>query len=216
MCHDTNLSKDLSYLNRPLSRTILVDTKASHAKAQPENAIILKPWSGDASDRELLSLIPFLEYVAVMGIDDVRTALKSFEGKHIPTEFAQREARMRAEFVKQMQSAGPTKKKSTIGKLAGSIGGQRQIEGQPNVSEAVADGKTLFDVMREEGMRRYKIMEEEIKKNGEAWLKEEAEMIKRMEAEAMGEMKKGMFSWIPGIGGPAKPPGDSSSSPAKS
>jgi hypothetical protein len=36
-----------------------------------------------------------------------------------------------------------------------------------------------------------------------------------MEAEAMGEMKKGMFSWIPGISDASKPPGDSSSSPAK-
>jgi import inner membrane translocase subunit TIM50 len=151
-----------------------------------------------------------------MGMDDVRTAIQSFDGKHIPTEFADREARMRAEFAKQMQAAGATKKKSTIGKWAGSIGGQRHGEGHPNVSDALAEGKTLFDVMREEGMRRYKIMEEEIKKNGEAWLKEEAEMIKKMEAEAMGEMKKGMFSWVPGVGGATKPPGDSSSKPATS
>jgi mitochondrial import inner membrane translocase subunit TIM50 len=197
-----------------MDKIILLDTKESHAKAHPENAIIVKPWKGDPSDRELISLIPFLEYVAFMGIEDVRGAIKSYDGKHIPTEFAEREARMRAEIAKQVAASGSTKKKSSLGKWASNIGGQRQIEGQPKVTDAIAEGKTIFDVMREEGMRRYKFMEEEIRKNGEAWLKEEAEMIKKMEAEAMGEMKKGMFSWVPGLGQPAKPIGESSSGSA--
>jgi import inner membrane translocase subunit TIM50 len=149
-----------------------------------------------------------------MPIDDIRTALKSFEGKHIPTEFAAREALMRAEL--QKRTAGSGTKKNALGKLAGSIGGQRHIEGVPNLADAMAEGKNFFDVMREHGMRTYRIMEAEIKKNGEMWLKEEAEMIKKMEAESVNEMKKGMFSWIPGVGKKPPPGGDSSGAPTTS
>lgn len=34
--------KDLSYLGRPLDKVILIDTKAAHAKYQPENAYVLQ------------------------------------------------------------------------------------------------------------------------------------------------------------------------------
>ncbi|KAL8719689.1 MAG: hypothetical protein Q9225_003321 [Loekoesia sp. 1 TL-2023] len=64
--------KDLNYLNRPLSKTILLDTQRSHASLQPSNAIILPPWKGSSTDSELVSFIPFLEYIASMGISDVR------------------------------------------------------------------------------------------------------------------------------------------------
>lgn len=70
--------KDLSYLNRPLDKVILIDTKAEHAKNQPENAIILPKWQGDPKDphaKDLVALIPFLEYCATMGIQDIRTVL---------------------------------------------------------------------------------------------------------------------------------------------
>lgn len=142
-----------------------------------------------------------------MGTEDIRSVLASFDGTHIPTEFAEREARMRVELLKHSaaNAAAAGKKKSGLGKLASSFGGSRHQEGVPDVSAAMAEGKTLFDVMREEGMKRYKTMEEEIKKNGETWLKEEAEAMKKMEEEAMKEMKQGMFSWIPGMGGSKGP-----------
>jgi import inner membrane translocase subunit TIM50 len=38
-----------------------------------------------------------------MGVTDTRTVLKSFEGKHVPTEFAQREAIAREQFEKHLQ-----------------------------------------------------------------------------------------------------------------
>ncbi|KAF2458342.1 hypothetical protein BDY21DRAFT_414697 [Lineolata rhizophorae] len=74
--------KDLSYLNRDLSKVILVDTNPSHARNQPENAIILPPWKGDPRDKSLVALIPFLEYAATMGVSDVRKLLASFP--HLP------------------------------------------------------------------------------------------------------------------------------------
>jgi import inner membrane translocase subunit TIM50 len=199
-------TQDLSYLNRPVGKTILLDTKAGHAKAQPDNAIILKPWSGDPDDRELLKLIPFLEYVAVMGIEDVRKAIKSFEGADVATEFAAREARMRAKYAEELAASkssrhgGGSKLKSLADRVVrGGAGGAGQE--QMSLVEAMAEGKTVFDVMRDEGMKRYKLMEKEIKENGDKWLKEEAELIKRMEEEQMKNMKTNPLSMF-GFGGP--------------
>ncbi len=73
--------KDLSYLNRPLDRVIIVrtqifshyvsyvdasvcvqlDTHPEHVATNPENAIILKPWKGEPGDKGLIEFIPFLE-----------------------------------------------------------------------------------------------------------------------------------------------------------
>ncbi|PHH75714.1 hypothetical protein CDD80_2171 [Ophiocordyceps camponoti-rufipedis] len=96
--------KDLSFLNRDLSKVIIIDTNAAYVRKQPENAILLDPWKGDVKDKELVSLIPFLEYIYTMQHSDVRKVLKSFEGKHIPTEFARREAIARQEFHKQLEA----------------------------------------------------------------------------------------------------------------
>lgn len=187
-----------------MERTILVDTHAEHASAQPENAIILKPWNGDPSDRELLALVPFLEYIAIMGIEDVRGALKSFEGTHIPTEFAQREARMRQQYAAEIAAAKAAKKSgSGFGSFFGGlIKGGQPPDAPVSIIDAMAEGKTMFDVMRDEGMKRYRTMEKEIRENGDKWLHEEAELIKRMEAEQMKNVKSNPLS-IFGIG--AKP-----------
>ena len=186
----------------------MVDSKAAHASAQPENAIILPPWKGDPADRDLVQLVPFLEHMAVMGIEDIRTAIASYSGKHIPTEYAAREARMRAEHQKAFAASNAGKKKragassSLFGSLAGSLGmspgtGMPVEPGAPNIAEALAEGKMLSDIVREDGMRRYRMMEKEIRENGEKWLKEEAEMEKRAQAEQMKDMKSKWF----GLGG---------------
>jgi import inner membrane translocase subunit TIM50 len=52
--------KDLSRLNRDLSKVLVLETDPSRV-SQPENVIQLAPWKGDLSDRELLAYLPFLE-----------------------------------------------------------------------------------------------------------------------------------------------------------
>lgn len=81
--------KDLSILNRPLEQVVLLDPTPEHFSAtQPDNAILAKPWEGDADDTYLLDMIPFLETLAVSGVSDVRQVLKSYAGKDVPTVFA--------------------------------------------------------------------------------------------------------------------------------
>ena len=54
-------AQDLSYLNRDLSKVIILDTHPEHVSAQPENAIILPKWTGQPGDKGLVAMIPFLE-----------------------------------------------------------------------------------------------------------------------------------------------------------
>jgi len=207
--------KDLSCLNRDLSKTIIIDTDPSHVKLQPENAIILPKWKGTPGDKNLVALIPFLEYLATMGVPDVRQAIKSFEGKDIPTEFALREARAREAFHRDLEARKAKTGKFNLGKavmgglgLKGNQGGLVVPDGQ-SVAEGFEQGKMLSDLYRERGQRQYEAMEKELRENGEKWLKEMAEEEKRFMDEQMKSMKTGMFGFLGGGGGaPQQKPED--------
>lgn len=201
---DGEIVKDLSYLNRDPSKVIVLDTKASHVRKQPENSIILDPWAGEKDDKELVSLIPFLEYIHTMQYDDVRKVLKSFEGKHIPTEFARREAIARKEFNARLAAEkGKHKKPSGMGALGSMLGlgpsnmsMTMQPEGEQNPTEAFAQGKMLQDIARERGQRNYELLEKEIRENGQKWLDEEKAMTEKMQKEAMDNMYGSLGGWF--------------------
>lgn len=203
------MEQDLSYLNRDLSKVIMIDTKAAHVRKQPENAIVLEPWKGTPGDNELVALIPFLEYIHTMQYSDVRKVLKSFQGKHIPTEFARREAIARREFNKQYQNEkSKHSKPSGFGALGNMLGLKPSNmsmtigpEGEQNPSEAFAQGKMLQDIARERGQRNYEMLEKEIRENGEKWLKEEQVAMEKAQQEAMSSMMGSFGGWF----GPNKP-----------
>lgn len=121
---DGKYFKDLSRLNRDLSRVIVLESDASRVY-QTENVIQLAPWKGDMSDKELLAFLPFLESLflpfgllfflilwlnyfhffaalAMSGAGDVRPVVKAYEGTHIPTAFAENQRR-----IKQTQKVEP-------------------------------------------------------------------------------------------------------------
>lgn len=182
----------------------MIDTMASHAQAQPENAIIVPKWRGELQDNGLVSLIPFLEYCATLGIEDTRKAIKSFEGTHIPTEFARREAKEREKL--QAKLATEKRPQRSVGWIANALGMKPQspTEGLESFSEGVQKGKTYQDYVRERGMKQYELLEREIRENGEKWLKEMAAEEKKMNDEAMKGMKAGITSFLPFGGGSGK------------
>ncbi|KAI4218038.1 MAG: hypothetical protein LQ349_008897, partial [Xanthoria aureola] len=141
--------KDLDYLNRPLSRTILLDTHAPHASLQPSNAIILPKWKGSPNDTELVSFIPFLEYIASMGFTDVRDVLKSFAGTHIPSEYSHRESIAKERMQKQFAAENKKgkRKSGSGGGLLGAFGGggSAGMMGEESLSEGFEKGKTYMD-----------------------------------------------------------------------
>jgi import inner membrane translocase subunit TIM50 len=174
----------------------MIDTVASHAKKQPENAIILKKWEGDVKDKELVSLIPFLD-------SDVRKAIASFEGTHSPSEFAKREAIARKKFEEQIAEEKKKRPKhSGLGFLGNALGIKHQSmmmdPNEQSPSEAFAQGKMLQDQARERGQRNYELLEKEIRENGEKWLKEEAVLEEKAKEEGMKAMKSGFSGWFGG------------------
>ena len=199
--------QDLSYLNRPLSKTISIDTNPAHTSAQPENAIILPRWDGDPKDKELIALIPFLEYTAGIFTEDTRPVLASFKGKHIPTEFARREAESRKRFNEQMALERKGRpKRSGIGVLGSSLGisadkGLMQLPpGELSLTEALDRGLMLHDQIRERGKRAWEAMEKDIKENEADWMRLIKEDEEKMKEEGMRQMKQGFFGWF-GMGG---------------
>ncbi len=192
----------MSYLNRDLSKVIIIDTNPKHVREQPENAIILPKWTGDPKDQELVALVPLLEFIHTMQYSDVRKVIKSFDGTHIPTEFARREALARAEHnkrIKAQQSSrggGISWLSTHLGLKPSNMSLMVAPEGEENPQEAFAKGKMLQDIARERGIRNYLMLEEEIRKNGEKWLKEEQEVMEKAQKEAMKSMKTSFFGWF--------------------
>ncbi|WVR03091.1 hypothetical protein IAU60_000080 [Kwoniella sp. DSM 27419] len=100
--------KDLSYLNRDLSKVILLDINADHAELQPENSIVIKPWEGGPRDKGLVDMIPFLESIGIFAPADVRPILKAYQGKDIPVEYAKKEAEAKQKAVEEWERLHPT------------------------------------------------------------------------------------------------------------
>ncbi|KAL8279867.1 hypothetical protein RQP46_007717 [Phenoliferia psychrophenolica] len=112
------LIKDLSYLGRPLERTIILDTDSSLFQLQPTNGILMTPWEGTKGDpvaKELVGLIPFLEAIAIKRVPDVRPVIKFYEGRHIPTAYAEAEAETKRKVVEEWER----NKEKTSGVVAG-------------------------------------------------------------------------------------------------
>ncbi|OJK03094.1 hypothetical protein ASPACDRAFT_76166 [Aspergillus aculeatus ATCC 16872] len=202
---DGEYIKDLSYLNRDLSKVILLDTKEEHARLQPENAIVLDKWRGDPKDKTLVALIPFLEYLAGMGVEDVRPVLKSFEGSSIPVEFAKREKAMRERFEQELAEEQKRRPRSGLGGFASALGlkSNRTLDGEQSPAEGLAQGKMLWDQIRERGQKNYEMIEKEIRENGEKWLAEMAAEEEKARQEQMA-MMKGSLTGMFGAGGDRK------------
>ncbi|OAF71478.1 hypothetical protein A3Q56_00743 [Intoshia linei] len=69
--------KDLSCLNRDLSKTIIVDCDPYAVQLQPQNALCLPSWKGKNDDK-LYHLSNFLKAVATSGVEDVRDVLNHY------------------------------------------------------------------------------------------------------------------------------------------
>ncbi|KAL6714167.1 mitochondrial inner membrane protein required for protein import [Lecanora helva] len=190
--------KDLSFLNRDLSKVILLDTDPSHAELQPENAIIIPKWKGDPNDKGLISLIPFLEFVGA-DTKDTREVLESFKGTDIAAEFARREAIHREKFLKEMDEKKAKRPRRSTGLLGNLLGAKPQgtLDGLETLSEGFEQGKTYNDMLRERGQKQYEMFDKQLRENGEEILKQMADDEKKMQDDALKDMKSSLSSVLP-------------------
>lgn len=142
-----------------------------------------------------------------MNFPDVRKAITSFDGAHIPTEFARREAISRAKFEKQLaEERRKAPSRSGLGVLSNTLGikgGMMSMEGE-SPGQGFLQGKMLQDQARERAQKAYEEMDKEIRENGEKWLKEEAAMEKKLQEESMKVMKSGFLGFLGGGAGGQK------------
>lgn len=118
---ETGPVKDLSYLNRPLDRVIILDTHPEHVATNLENAIVVKPWKGEPGDKGLIELIPFLESVGIYKPPDVRAILNAYEGENIALEYAKKEAENKRQFIEEWKARGGGKGLSSGGFTVSSL-----------------------------------------------------------------------------------------------
>ncbi|XP_071496983.1 mitochondrial import inner membrane translocase subunit TIM50-like [Diadema antillarum] len=121
--------KDLSSLNRDLSKVIIVDCNAKSYQLQPKNAVGLKKWEGNDDDRTLFELAAFLRTIAVSNVDDVRTVLEFYQQYDDPMEaFRLNQARLQKEQEEELQRQAAAKEKkgsSLVGNWSRGMMGRR-------------------------------------------------------------------------------------------
>lgn len=170
---DGKIIKDLSAMNRDIGKVILIDCSPDAYSLQPENAIPLKPWEGTADDKELVKLIPFLEWLATQPIKDVRPILKSFDGTNIPDEYNRREAIARKKFEEQWHKEHSANANNWA---AAFLGIKPPVPPTPMMPQ---------DYIRQEGQKGYEAYQKYIQENGEKMLAEE----KAREKEILNDQK---------------------------
>lgn len=170
---DGKVIKDLSMMNRDIGKVILIDCRSDAYSMQPDNAIPLEPWSGSPSDKDLVKLIPFLEWLATQPIKDVRPILKSFEGTNIPDEFNRREVIARKKFEEQWNNEHVGASNNWA---AAFLGVKPPVPAAPMMPQ---------DYIRQEGQKSYEAYQKFIQENGEKMLAEE----KAREREILNDQK---------------------------
>ncbi|KAG7662378.1 TIM50 [[Candida] subhashii] len=161
---DGKLIKDLSLLNRDLAKTVIVDVEEDTVSLQPENAIVVNKWDGKADDY-LISLIPFLEYLATQQFADVRPILNTYKDKSkIVEEFAEREKKLREQWNKDHKQAGQPNAANFIAKLLG----------VPQVGSK--QSKMPLDLIREHGQLQYEHFQNYLRENAHKFLEEEQKL----------------------------------------
>lgn len=189
MLDNGDVVKDLSHLNRDLSKVIAIDTDPTALQMQPENAIILKPWKGEPSDADLVGLIPFLEAVNIYNIPDVRQTLKAYEGTHIPTEHIKRQ-KMLKEAEEEKWRSKHDGKQSWLGSIFGATSGNKEMP------------KTWYELEQDRLRQAYQEEQKFWLENGEKF----RQQAKEEQEKKLKEMKLNAWGFITGAA--MQSPGD--------
>ncbi|KLO05854.1 HAD-like protein [Schizopora paradoxa] len=180
--------KDLSFLNRDLSKVVMLDTDPDHVSLQPENAVVVPKWKGNPRDKGLVAMIPFLESIAIYRPEDVRPILSNYQGKDIPLEYGKKEAELKAQFVEEWKKSGRAKSGGGL-TLSGLFMGSKQESPVP---------LTYLEQKRKEAQERHRGDMEYLEQNKAQFDKMKEEQLK-LQNESMGG---NLFSILSSVGAP--------------
>jgi len=194
------LVKDLSYLNRDLSKVVAIDTNASKYALHPENAIIVPKWKADGSGGEasgLIGLIPFLESIAIHAPPDVRPIIKAYHGKDIPKAYAAVEAEQKRKVIEEWEK---TRKGAGSGSMA--IGGLFGFGGAKKSHPTDQPPLTFLEQRRKEYQALYKEDQAYWDANRDKF----QQMLQEDREKQMKEMSGSLLGWM-GMATPKKEEG---------
>ncbi|GAA5979404.1 hypothetical protein JCM10908_002911 [Rhodotorula pacifica] len=183
--------KDLSYLNRPLERTVILDVDPDRFQLQPDNGIALKPWTGSKGDEtanELVAMIPFLEALAIKRVKDVRPVIKHYEGKHIPTAYMEAEQRTKKEMLDKWEQQ---RKDSSVKGWISSL-----FSGLTQGTIRDAPPETDVEQMRKAAQKLY-LEEQKYWKDNAALIEQQIEEDKQRQIKEMSSSLVGMMGLKP-------------------
>eukprot|EP00842_Homolaphlyctis_polyrhiza_P005801 jgi/Hompol1/6221/HPOL_004890-RA len=170
--------KDLSRLNRDLSKVILIDIEPNSYRLQPENALKINRWHGEADDDELIRMEKFLEELSFMlqltnSQEDIRPVLnllrkidqddipkawqiyKDASRKQFELEFEAERKRLQrqAEERQTLTTSATPSFLSTVGSTLGALVGANRtgslIKGGPAAAAAGAQSIPSFNIIDE-------------------------------------------------------------------
>lgn len=191
------LVKDLSYLNRDLSKVVAIDTNPTMYALHPENAIIVPKWRADGSGAEasgLVGLIPFLESIAIHAPPDVRPIIKAYHGKDIPRAYAAVEAEQKRKVIEEWE-----KSRKTGGSGSMAIGGLFGFGGATKSHPSDQPPLTYLEQRRKEYQALYKEDQAYWAANREKFQK----MMEEDREKQMKEMSGSLLGWM-GMATPKK------------
>ncbi|RIB19430.1 HAD-like domain-containing protein [Gigaspora rosea] len=125
---DGKVIKDISKLNRDLSKVIVMDSNPAVYSLQPENVISVPPWTGDPNDSYLVDIIPFLEGISLLlsEVQDIRPVIKEFQGKNATEFYPAWEEQWKNKHQLEWEKAKP--KKEGLARFLSMIGGSQVHE----------------------------------------------------------------------------------------
>jgi import inner membrane translocase subunit TIM50 len=145
--------KDLRYLNRDLSKVVLVDTDESHYAFTPENGLCLPRWDGSADDKTLIELLPFFEALALSDLGDLRPTLSHYAGKDFHSEFIKNQRLLKLQEKETLQKNKDRVERWSFSSLWPSRRNFREAE---SLVKSVEDEVLAFEKKKKEELQQQK------------------------------------------------------------
>jgi import inner membrane translocase subunit TIM50 len=163
--------KDLSTLNRDLSKVVCVDVNPEAYQLQPENGLFLKPWHGEKDDNYLKNMTTVLEgtiqklfilemslFMQIANLTDIRPLLRIVNENNSDDPYAgwiQHKEKLKQEFDAQAEAMRPkggiaslfrkstTKHSGNIFDYIEKIGKEERIMHEKQINKELANMKKM-------------------------------------------------------------------------